>query len=237
MRIRRAAWPLFLAAAFLFALVALLPMRLALDLFGFGERGLSARAASGTLWLGALQEAQVGPVPLGDVKARLSLLPLFLGRARLTLRGADDATGLEGAVTVTRHSFGFDDVSARLRVGAMLAPLAVTTIDLDDVSAGFASGRCTRAGGRVRGAASGTVAGVAIGPALSGQARCAGEALLLPLASQTGMERLDLRLFADGRYRADLLVRPAGEEARGQLLAAGFRPSARGYALQVNGAF
>ena len=70
-------WPLFLAAAFLFSLVALLPMRLALDWLGFGERGLSARAATGSLWLGALQEAQVGPV-LGP-ESRLGLFVVEQG--------------------------------------------------------------------------------------------------------------------------------------------------------------
>jgi general secretion pathway protein N len=237
MSIRRAGWALFLVAAFLFALLALLPMRLALDWFGFGERGLTARAATGSVWLGALQEAQVGPVPLGDVKARLNFFPLFLGRARLTLAGADEATGLEGAVTVSRHSFGFDDVSARLRVGALFSPLAVSMLDFDDVSAGFTSGRCTRGEGSVRAAVSGQVAGISLASGLAGQARCAGDALLIPLASQSGMERLDIRLSGDGRYRLELLVRPGDEAVRGRLIAAGFRPAGQGYGMQVDGAF
>ena len=178
MRVRRAGWALFLVAAFLFALVALLPMRLALGWFGFGDRGLTARAATGTVWLGALQEAQVGPVPLGDVTARLNVLPLFLGRARLTLAGADEATGLEGAVTVSRHNFGFDDVSARLRVGAMFSPLSM--LDFDDVSAGFTSGRCTRGEGTVRATVSGQVAGIALASPRS----CTG--LRAPHACSTG---------------------------------------------------
>ena len=237
MRIRRAGWALFLVAAFLFALLALLPMRLALGWFGFGERGLTARAATGSVWLGALQEAQIGPVPLGDVKARLNFFPLFLGRARLTLAGADEATGLEGAVTVSRHSFGFDDVSARLRVGALFSPLAVSMLDFDDVSAGFTGGRCTRGEGRVRAAVSGQVAGISLASGLAGQARCAGDALLIPLVSQSGMERLDIRLSGDGRYRLELLVRPGDEAVRGRLIAAGFRPAGQGYGMQVDGAF
>lgn len=235
MSVRRAGWALFLVAAFLFALIALLPLRLALDWFGFGDRGLTARAATGTVWLGALQEAQIGPVPLGDVTARLNVLPLFLGRARLTLAGADEATGLEGAVTVSRHSFGFDDVSARFRVGAMLSPLSM--LDFDDVSAGFTSGRCTRGEGTVRATVSGTIAAMAPASGLAGQVRCAGESLLLPLASPTGMERLDIRVSSDGHYRLELIVRPADEAVRGRLIAAGFRPSGQGYSIQVDGAF
>ena len=230
-RLRR--W-LFLAAAFLVALVALLPLRLALDVFGFGARGLTARAATGSLWLGALQEAQIGPVPLGDLKARLNLLPLFLGRARLSLSGAGEGS-FEGAVTVTRHSFGFDDVDARLRVGALFSPLTVSTLDLDDLGGGFAGGRCTRGEGRVRAALSGEIAGLA--PGLAGQVRCAGEALLLPLASQSGMERLNIRLFGDGRYSVEMLVRPTDPTLRARLVAAGFRPAGSGYGMRVDGAF
>ena len=229
-------WSLFLAAAFLFALVALLPMRLALDWLGFGERGLSARAATGSLWLGALQEAQVGPVPLGDLSARLNILPLLLGRARLSLSGAEPGS-FEGAVTLTRHSFGLDDVSARLRVGALFAPVAVSTLDFDDVSAGFTGGRCTRGEGRVRAALSGEIAGTGAASALSGLARCAGDALLLPLASPSGTERLDISLFADGRYRLEMLVRPADSALRGRLIAAGFRPAGSGYGRRIDGAF
>jgi general secretion pathway protein N len=155
----------------------------------------------------------------------------------LTLTGSDEATGLEGAVIVSRHGFGFDDVSARFRVGALLRPLAISMVDFDDVSAGFTSGRCTRGEGRVRAAVAGQVAGINLASGLSGQARCAGEALLLPLASQSGMERLNIRLFGDGRYSVEMLVRPTEESVRGRLIAAGFRPAGQGYGLQVDGAF
>ena len=229
-------WPLFLAAAFLIALVALLPMRLALDWLGFGGRGLSARAATGSLWLGALQEAQVGPVPLGDLSARLNVLPLLLGRARLSLSGSEPGT-FEGAVTLTRHSFGLDDVSARLQVGALFAPIAVSTLDFDDVSAGFTGGRCTRAGGRVRAAVSGDIGGVGLASGLGGQARCDGDSLLLPLVSASGMERLSIRLSGDGRYRAEFFVQSADLGLRGRLAAAGFRPAGNGYGMRVDGSF
>jgi general secretion pathway protein N len=229
---RRTGWALLLGGAFLFALLALLPLRLALDWFGFGERGLTARAATGSLWLGALQEAQVGPVPLGDLSARLNVLPLFLGRARLTLRSGEEG-GFEGSVTVTRHSFGFDDVSARLRVGALFAP--ITTLDFDDVGGTFGEGRCMAAEGRVRAAVSGPIAALASG--FSGQARCAGEALLVPLSSPSGLERINIRLFADGRYAVEMLVRTGDATIRGRLLGAGFRPAGSGYVMRVDGAF
>ncbi len=226
---------LLLLAFFLFALVALLPMRLAVAGLGFAERGLSARAATGSVWLGALQEARVGPVALGDVRARLNLLPLLLGRARLTLSGTDEASPFNGAATVSRHGFGFEDVTGRFRIGGADGPLALSSLDLSDVSVGFAGGRCTRAEGRVRAAAAGDLAGLA--PGLAGNARCADDALLIPLAGESGAVRLDIRLFADGRYRLDLLVRTDDAAARARLAAAGFRAGARGYAMQVGGRF
>jgi general secretion pathway protein N len=222
---------------FLFALIALLPLRIAVGAFGFAERGLTARAATGSVWLGALQEAQVGPVALGDVKARLNLLPLLLGRARLSLSSPDANRPFEAATIVSRHGFGFEDVSGRLRLGPLASPMPLSTVDLQDVSVRFASGRCTHAEGRVRAAAAGEVAGGSFAATLSGNARCAGDALLLPLASQSGMEQVNLRLFADGRYTVELLVRPADAAARDRLIAAGFRPAGRAFGIRLDGRF
>lgn len=220
----------FVVAALLFALVATLPMRLALDWFGFGGRGLTARAVTGSVWAGALQQAQMGPVALGDVRARLNLLPLLLGRARLSLRGADETAPISGAVTVSRSGIAVDDVSGRLRIGGGM-PLA--TLDLQDLSAGFAAGRCVRAEGRVRA----TAAGPLTGNALAGNVRCDGAALLFPLAGPSGAERLELRLFGDGRWRIDLAVRTADPAVAARLAAAGLRRSGSGYATRIQGEF
>jgi general secretion pathway protein N len=229
---RRMGWALFLILAFLFALIALLPLRLAIDRLGFDEQGLAARDVTGSLWSGVLREAQFGPVPLGDLSARLHVLPLFLGRARLSLSSADGGS-FEGALVATRHGFGVDEVSARLRIGSLLAPLGVTSLELDGVGALFRSGRCVHAEGRVRSA----LAGAAGAVAMTGQARCDGGALRLPLTSPSGAERLDIRLLGDGRYQVEALVRPADPASAAALLAAGFRPLGRGYGLRVDGAF
>lgn len=228
---------LFFAAAFAFALMALLPLRLAIGWFGLEGRGLAAREASGSIWLGTLKEAQFGPVPLGDVEARLGTLPLFLGRARLALARRDEGGNFEGAVTVSRHSFGIDDASGQMRVGGLFAPLPLASLDLDDVSARFSGGLCEAAGGQVRAALSGEIAGLLLPGGLSGNARCDGGALLLPLAGQSGMERLDLRLYASGRYRIDLIVRPSDDAARDRLVAAGFALTRAGYARRIDGSF
>ncbi len=227
----------FFVAAFAFALVALFPLRIALDWFGLDTRGLAARSAEGSIWLGALKEAQLGPVPIGDVSARLNSLPLFLGRARVTLARPTEGEAFEGAAVVSRHSFALEDVTGRLRLGAVLAPLPVASVELDGVSAGFVSDQCARAEGRIRATLAGDLGGIAIPSGLAGNARCDAGALLLPLASQTGLEQLNLRLFTDGRYRAELIVRPSDPAVGERLRAAGFAQSGAGFARLVEGRF
>jgi general secretion pathway protein N len=227
----------FFLAALAFALVALLPLRLAAGWFDLNGRGLAAREARGSLWAGALKEAQFGAVPLGDLEARLDVLPLFLGRARLSL-SRDEADGrFEGAVTVSRHGFGLDDLSGQLRLGALFAPLPVATLDLQDLSVRFANNMCAHAEGAVRAGLGGEAAGMLLPAGLNGTARCAEGALLIPLASQAGLERLNLRIHADGRWRADLLVRPSDPAAQARLSAAGFALSGGAYVRRIEGSF
>lgn len=228
---------IFFLAALAFAFIALLPLRVVAGWFDLGGRGLAAREASGSLWSGALKEAQFGAVPLGDLHARLNLLPLFLGRARLSL-SRDEADGrFEGAVSVSRHGFGLDDLKGELRLGALLAPLPVASVELDGVTAHFANGQCDHAEGTVRAAVSGDLAGIALANGLRGTARCDRGALLLPLASQSGMEQLVLRFEAGGRWRADLLARPSDPAAQARLASAGFTASPAGYVRRIEGSF
>ena len=228
---------LFFLCAFLFSLLALFPLRLALDWLTLDDRGFAAREARGSIWLGSLSEAQVGTVALGDVTAQLRTLPLFLGRARVDLTRTDEANPLAGSATVSRHSFGIDDLTARLQIGSALAPLPVGGVDLSDVTAHFADGQCTSAEGLVRADITGDVGGLTLPGGLSGNARCDRGALLLPLVSQSGMEALNLRLFEDGRYELELAVRPVDDAMRDRLIAAGFALGATGYALRSSGTF
>jgi len=227
----------FVIAAFAFSVAALLPMRAAAGLFGAEGRGLAAREAAGSIWLGVLKEAQFGRVPLGDLRARLNVLPLFLGRARLSLSRADREGAFEGALTVSRHSFGLDDLNGQLRVGGLFGPLPIAALDLEDASAHFSSGLCESAEGRVRATLSGELAGIVLPGGLLGELRCADGALLLALASQSAMERADIRIFGDGRYRIDVSARPADPAAVARLTAAGFSPGAGGYVRRLDGSF
>jgi general secretion pathway protein N len=164
-------------------------------------------------------------------------LPLFLGRARVDLERLEGPQPFKGGASMSRHSFGIEDMTGRLDIGSALAPLPVASLDMTDVSARFVDGQCAAAEGTVRAEVAGSVAGLALPGGLTGIARCDRGALLLPLASQTGMEGLNLRLFEDGRYEIELAVRPVDDAMRDQLIAAGFLLTANGYALRMSGTF
>jgi general secretion pathway protein N len=228
---------LFFVCAFLFALSALFPLRLALDWLALPERGFAAREARGSIWLGALSEAQLGSVALGDLQARLRSLPLFVGRARVDLSRDDDEKPLAGALLISRHAFGVEDLSGTLGLGTAFAPLPLASLDTTDVSVRFADGLCAAAEGSVRASLGGDVAGLTLPSGLSGNARCDEGALLLPLVSQTGLEALNLRIFEDGRYGVEFAVKPADDALRARLIASGFAQTPTGYALSIDGEF
>lgn len=208
MRLRLRWWrELFFLGALLFALVALLPLRFALDGLGFAAKGLTARNAAGSLWLGALDEARLGPVPLGTVATRLRVLPLLAGRARLDV--AQEGDGFRAGLTASRHGFGIDDASGTIEV-AGFGPVPASTLDLADVSVRFGDGQCEVAEGMVKLRLSGQLGAAPPVSGFSGEARCDGPAVLLPLRSQSGADRLDVRLFAEGRYRIDAALRTGG---------------------------
>jgi len=192
-----------LIAAFALSLLATLPLRLALDVFGLDDRGVTAREVRGSVWVGRLTEARMGAMPLGDLIARLSPVQLFVGRARIDVDGSD----MKGALGVTRNSFGLDDVTAKLQAGTSFAPLPISSIDLGDLSVRFGDGQCQSAEGRVRANLEGAIGGVSLGGGLTGSARCESGALLLPLVGESGMEQVILKLRQDGRYTADVSVR------------------------------
>ena len=228
---------LFVVCALLFALVALFPLRLALDWLSLADRGFAAREAKGSVWLGALSEAQLGSIELGDLQARLGTLPLFVGQARIDLKRAGDEDPLRGSVTVSRHDFRIDDATGMLSVGSVFAPLPVATLDLDDVSVHFSDGQCVAAEGRVEAAVAGDMAGLPLPASLGGAVRCDEGGLLLPLAGPAGMEAINIRLFEDGRYEVELAVRPTDEQERARLTASGFSPAGSGYVFSVAGEF
>ena len=240
MRIALATRPrtLFLAL-FALAMVAFLPLRLVLGWAGLDAQGFSARAVSGSLWSGRLSEARFGDLALGELDARVSPLALLIGRARIALAGqdADPERRLRGTVEIARGRAAVVDANGAIAPGAAFAPLPVTALDLDAVGVRFVDGACEQAEGRVRAELSGNWLGQPLPGTVSGTPRCEAGALLLPLVSAAGSEGVALRMWADGRYRAELRLVPLDPATAARLEGAGFVPDGAARMLAVEGRF
>ena len=237
-RIRLTTGPVAIfGAVFVVALLALLPMRVALGAIGIGEQGLTARSVEGSIWGGTLREAQVGRIALGDLHVAVSPLALLVGRARVSLAGqaTDLGRSIDGAIEISRHSFGLAGMTTNVPTGNIFAPVPISALDLDSVVMRFEGGNCVRASGRVKALLSGDIGGISLGQAMAGEARCDAGALLLPLASPSGAESAVLRLRQDGRYHADLTIRSEDPAAAERLARAGFRRGDAGYVLSIEG--
>ena len=228
---------LFLAM-FVVAMLALLPLRLVLGWAGLDDQGFAAREVRGSVWSGRLSEARFGDLALGDLDARASPLALLIGRARVALESrSGSAQALSGTVELSRNRAGVIGATGPIEPGAAFAPLPVTALNLDEVSVRFVDGACEAAEGRVRAEIAGTFLGAALPGAVSGTARCDGGALLLPLVSAAGTEGAALRLWADGRYRAELTLVPSDPAVATRLDTAGFVANGAARMLAIEGRF
>lgn len=222
-----------LAIFALAAAVALFPLRLAIGLSG---PGITAREVRGPVWWGHVYGLAVGPVYLGDVDAAVSPVQLFVGRVRFDLwRKTGQADDISGAWSEGFNQRGLDDVTGTVPLGGAFAPLPLNVLELEDVTAHFAGDTCAKAEGRVRARIAGQYAGLNLSQGLSGEVACDGQALLLPLVSQTGMERLSLRFWRDGRYTAQIAVKAGDNPNIAALGAAGLTPQGGEYMLTVEG--
>lgn len=211
---------LWLVAAFLVGMVALLPLRIVLAL---GNSGLAARSVAGSLWSGHLADAAWRGMPIGDLDVGLAPLSLLGGAPALHFAGPA-LTGIATPAGVTGLS-GSVDASGQ-------TPLPLGRIGLQDVEIVFDKRTCTQARGMVTVAATGSLA-TALGGSLQGLARCEGGALLLPLASATA--QILLRIGGDGGWRAVISVTSVDEATRTGLLAAGFAPTPQGLSRTLEG--
>jgi general secretion pathway protein N len=225
-----------LIAALLLGLLLFLPLRVALGLAGFERLGVAAREVRGTIWSGRIDQLMLGNMPLGTVRAGVSPLPLLAGRVRFDIartKGLPD--DVEGALTVGFGRVGIDDVTGAVPLGRTFAPLPVGSLMLDDVSGYFANDRCGHAEGRVRARMAGQFPGLNLTQGLSGTATCDGEALLLPLVSQSGLEKINLRLWRSGRYVAEMRIETADPALASALEQAGFVAAGASRVLRIEG--
>lgn len=201
--------------------------------------GVTARKVDGIIWDGSIRDLRLGKLPVGDVNARLLFVPLFMGRAEILLsRGnAQFVPGISGSVSRGLNGVSVNNLSATLPVGTLFAPFPAENIQFEGVSARFAAGRCIEASGQVRLTLSDTMPGLNLQNGMLGQPRCDGAQLLLPLVSQSAMERADIRLSADGSYTVAVMLNGDRGDQAAVLNLAGFRAVAGGYRMVQKGRF
>lgn len=226
---------LLFALAFMAMLIVVLPLRLALDLAGAEQLGLSARSASGSLWNGRLEEARLHGIELGNASARLSPLSLLVGTRAVRL----SAPQLDARLQLGRRR-GLDHLHGQLALPpAALLPGLRLGVQADALQVLFLDDACDAAGGRVT---------VAVDQAdgsplltLDGTAACEGRAAVLALAASAGdgpLARMQAtaRIHSDGQWTLDARVPVVDDPAsRLALEAAGFHPGPGGWSRVERG--
>lgn len=202
-----------------------------------GGDGISARRVDGIIWDGSIRDLRLGRLTIGDVNARLHFWPLWLGRAQISLSRGDApfAPGISGSVTRRIGGFQVDGLKATLPVQTIFAPLPAENVELQDFSVRFIAGRCAQANGNIRLTLANTVSWLDLPNGLLAKPRCDRGQLLIPLLSQSAMERLDIRISGDGSYTATLFLEGDRAEQSSMLALAGFQPVANGYRLVRKG--
>lgn len=234
LRTRRA--KILAALAIIIGLVLAFPMSVAFSIFGLKDMGVSAKSIRGPVWWAGAEELKIGGFRLGTLDVFLDPLRLFIGQARIdVVRINNRPDDLRGGVTVGPGVRGIDDVTGEVALGNTFAPLPVSRIKLERVSVRFSGGACSSAEGQVRAQVPSLVAGLDLANGFAGTARCDGGALLLPLASQSGQERLDLRVQASGAYEATMRIKTSDPALTGALAANGFQAAGGDYMLRISG--
>lgn len=212
---------------FVILLIAMLvtwPLHAAFKIFGLKDMGVAARSLRGPIWWGGAEELQIRGVQLGNVSVFLSPVQLLVGRVRVDIaRRLGERDDFSGAITLGFNRRGLDDVTGSLALAAPLAPLPVSRVEFEDMTVHFSGGTCITAEGRVRARVPAIISGLGLGNGLSGDVRCAGDAVELPLVSQSGQEQLIVRLQQDGSYEATMRVRTSDPLLGVALNANGFR--------------
>jgi len=222
-------WIIGIVAAAVIAVVTL-PLALILPSVLPRDSGFTARSAEGRIWYGVLRDARLSGMPIGDTIVGLDPLALFTGEALLGFR----SNAARGLLSASSGRFGVAALNGSF-VPTRFAPLPLGRVTLTDVAVQFAGARCLSASGRVQADVAGDLGGLQLPGGLSGQIRCDGDALLVPLVGQSGLERIDLRIVGTGHWRAELAVKPGDPALTAKLAAAGFQPGNAGMTLRIAG--
>jgi general secretion pathway protein N len=229
-----------IALALLLALIVLLPLRIVFDAAGLGARGVSARAVEGSIWSGTVRDLRIGKLSLGDLDAGLSPAGLLGGELVLAMTRAQDAPGqppLAFRLAKSGDSIAMREAVGEIATADLFAPLPLRSVSLDGVNIGFDGRRCAIASGAVRVNIEQSLFGLTLQRGLSGNLRCDGADLLVPLKGQSGLEQLDIRIRGNGRYSADFRLGGLAASAGPALSALGFRQQGDAMAIRIDGRF
>lgn len=224
------------AAAVVASLMLFMPLRFALALFAPPQ--LTAAQAQGSIWSGRLDHAVIGGMDLGTLDVGLKPLALLTGKLSFgfTRAPGNAVEPLTGSLTSGITGRGVSNVTGT--VGSIASTIAPSIrIVTQDFSVRFAGQDCASASGQVRAIFATEFAGLSLRNGMSGEARCDGVALMLPMQGDSGLEKLTLRLWADGRYTARLTVTATDPTLSNALIAAGFAPSADGFIKTTQGRY
>ncbi len=213
------------AAMLAAACVALLPIRL------FLPDGLfTARDVSGTIWSGRVSDARIGPLLLGDLDLGMRW-PGWLGFREAGMRSG----ALAGRLRPSNSGVAAQDVEGSLELNGEARAFGGERLDLSAVSLDWGDAGCHKASGRIRLQLLPQFAGVTLGQLLSGTPKCRDGRFELKLASQAGLESIEMELRAGGAFRTVMTIKPADPAAVPKLIAAGFVESPTGYKLEQSG--
>lgn len=221
------------ALALVVLLMALAPLRLALEAMGAERGGLAARAVTGTVWRGQLKAARFGGVELGDVGLGLDIAGLFLGGGRVWFR-TQGPVSARGVLLLTRSRSGVSGVDANLPLEAVMPQAPVRgRLDLKDVDLEFRHGACKSARGRIVLDHLTLPGGAPLAPnlVLSGAPTCSGGAAVTRLNGLADGVAIDLVIKLDGAggYRLETVLRATNPQFAALAALSGFERTMDGF--------
>lgn len=218
------------ALALVLGLIAAFPLSVAFSMLGLKDMGVTARSLRGPVWWGGAEQLTVAGIRLDTVDVFLDPLRLLVGQVRIDVvrLTGNLEQDVAGGITLGWGSRGVQGVTGKLSLSSALAPLPVSRAEFDHFTAHFSGNLCSKAEGRVRVQVPALITGLDLANGLTGEARCEGETLLLPLASQSGQERLEMRFRANGSYEAVMRITSNDPALANALATNGFRPGAGG---------
>ena len=232
---RRVRWPLWIAGVFVLALLALFPLRPALQIAGAERSGLAARAVAGTVWNGAMGDVRLRHLRLGDFSVSLNPLALLTGSANLHFTRFKDSDGpLTGELRSGHHTGGVAHLKGRVAAAGLFGQMPLDALEFSDTTILFRDGHCARAEGTMTAMLGQALGALDLSPDMRGQWRCDGDRARIVLSAGAG-QQADFLLAASGRYQIQMRIASRSGEQQVALGLFGFHPRDDAMVLTTNG--